>query len=156
MSNVASSLVAWRVFILRIIHREVYVIARRAFVPTKQSPFKRMILLKRRFLSRHKAAPRNDMRFEYDLRYNSSSQSGRSAVRLARLLWEQEVPGSNPGAPTNVLYIHYSQSKPATILCGGNRNCRKAFERTQCRKVKINAGWYPLGIDSHGKLYSTI
>ena len=26
--------------------------------------------------------------------------SGRSAVRLARLLWEQEVPGSNPGAPT--------------------------------------------------------
>ena len=34
------------------------------------------------------------------LRYNSGSLSGRSAARLARLLWEQEVPGSNPGAPT--------------------------------------------------------
>jgi hypothetical protein len=29
VSNVASSLIAWRVFILRIIHRETYVIARR-------------------------------------------------------------------------------------------------------------------------------
>ena len=28
--------------------------------------------------------------------------TGRSAVRLARLLWEQEVPGSNPGAPTDL------------------------------------------------------
>ena len=27
-------------------------------------------------------------------------RSGCSAVRLARLLWEQEVPGSNPGTPT--------------------------------------------------------
>ena len=26
--------------------------------------------------------------------------AGCSAVRLARLLWEQEVPGSNPGTPT--------------------------------------------------------
>ena len=26
--------------------------------------------------------------------------SGCSTVRLARLLWEQEVPGSNPGTPT--------------------------------------------------------
>jgi len=26
--------------------------------------------------------------------------TGRSAAWLARLLWEQEVPGSNPGAPT--------------------------------------------------------
>ncbi len=29
-------------------------------------------------------------------------QSGRGAVWLARLPWEQEVPGSNPGAPTNL------------------------------------------------------
>ena len=27
--------------------------------------------------------------------------SGCSAVRLAHLLWEQGVPGSNPGIPTN-------------------------------------------------------
>jgi hypothetical protein len=27
-------------------------------------------------------------------------ETGRSAARLARLLREQEVPGSNPGAPT--------------------------------------------------------
>ena len=31
---------------------------------------------------------------------NSNMHSGCSAVRLARLLWEQEVPGSNPGTPT--------------------------------------------------------
>lgn len=30
-------------------------------------------------------------------------QPGRSAVRLARTLWEREVPGSNPGAPTSTL-----------------------------------------------------
>ena len=29
-----------------------------------------------------------------------SESAGCSAVRLARLLWEQEVPGSNPGTPT--------------------------------------------------------
>ena len=42
--------------------------------------------------------------------------TGRSAVRLARLLWEQEVPGSNPGAPTisqSTLEHHHS------ILRGG-------------------------------------
>jgi hypothetical protein len=27
-------------------------------------------------------------------------RSGRSVVRLSRLLWEQEVAGSNPAAPT--------------------------------------------------------
>ena len=30
----------------------------------------------------------------------SISNSGCSAVRLAHLLWEQGVPGSNPGIPT--------------------------------------------------------
>ena len=33
----------------------------------------------------------------------NQSLSGCSAVRLARLLWEQEVPGSNPGTPTKKL-----------------------------------------------------
>ncbi len=33
-------------------------------------------------------------------RTSNGGSTGRSAVRLARLLWEQEVPGSNPGAPT--------------------------------------------------------
>ena len=34
---------------------------------------------------------------------NFPSYSGRGAVRLARLLWEQEVGGSNPLAPTECL-----------------------------------------------------
>ena len=29
--------------------------------------------------------------------------TGYSAVRLAYLLWEQGVPGSNPGTPTNFI-----------------------------------------------------
>ncbi len=32
-----------------------------------------------------------------------SESSGCSAVRLAHLLWEQGVPGSNPGTPTEKL-----------------------------------------------------
>ena len=34
----------------------------------------------------------------------SISNSGCSAVRLAHLLWEQGVPGSNPGIPTKRSY----------------------------------------------------
>ena len=30
----------------------------------------------------------------------NESKTGCSAVRLAHLLWEQGVPGSNPGTPT--------------------------------------------------------
>ena len=33
-------------------------------------------------------------------RETKNSYSGCSAVRLAHLLWEQGVPGSNPGTPT--------------------------------------------------------
>src|SRR5205085_11147130 len=32
-------------------------------------------------------------------------RTGRSAAWLARLLWEQEVPGSNPGAPIGILAV---------------------------------------------------
>ena len=34
-------------------------------------------------------------------RFSEVKYSGCSAVRLAHLLWEQGVPGSNPGTPTN-------------------------------------------------------
>jgi hypothetical protein len=41
------------------------------------------------------------------------SETGRSAARLARLLREQEVPGSNPGAPIVKLLSFYELvSKP--------------------------------------------
>ena len=33
-------------------------------------------------------------------RFSEVKYSGCSAVRLAHLLWEQGVPGSNPGTPT--------------------------------------------------------
>ncbi len=35
--------------------------------------------------------------------------TGRSTARLARLLWEQEVAGSNPAAPTNALNSIFQQ-----------------------------------------------
>ncbi len=43
-------------------------------------------------------------------RINSNRLSGRSAARPARLLWEQEVLGSNPSAPT-LFYIYIIYSK---------------------------------------------
>ena len=44
--------------------------------------------------------------------------SGCSAVRLAHLLWEQGVPGSNPGIPTNEKRLTKSQS---LFLCLNKR-----------------------------------
>ena len=38
----------------------------------------------------------NNLSFEFSNKFSS----GCSAVRLAHLLWEQGVPGSNPGTPT--------------------------------------------------------
>ena len=35
-------------------------------------------------------------------------RAGRSVVRLARLLWEQEVAGSNPAAPTRKFEVGLS------------------------------------------------
>ena len=46
---------------------------------------------------------------------NSIEQSERSSPEgLARLLWEQEVPGSNPGAPT----ISHRDTEYAEIFLG--------------------------------------
>lgn len=48
--------------------------------------------------------------------------SGHGAVRLARLLWEQEVAGSNPAAPTereanaNYIAAPVAQSDRATAF----------------------------------------
>ena len=42
--------------------------------------------------------------------------TGRGAVRLARLLWEQEVAGSNPVAPSRLRRIGQ------VIKCGGKHN----------------------------------
>jgi hypothetical protein len=39
---------------------------------------------------------------------------GRSAAWLARLLWEQEVPGSNPGVPTSTQSL---RRPSAFLLC---------------------------------------
>jgi hypothetical protein len=34
------------------------------------------------------------------------NRSGRSVVRSSRLVWDQEVAGSNPAAPTRGMSIH--------------------------------------------------
>jgi hypothetical protein len=38
------------------------------------------------------------------MNYGKLESSGRGAAWLARLLGVQEVPGSNPGGPTNYLF----------------------------------------------------
>ena len=43
-------------------------------------------------------------------------ETGRSAARLARLLREQEVPGSNPGAPILVKRARQSISAGGLVL----------------------------------------
>jgi hypothetical protein len=51
--------------------------------------------------------------------------SGYSAVRLAYLLWEQGVPGSNPGTPT--LIIKHLQSKICKcFFVGYNKRTNKS------------------------------
>ena len=41
---------------------------------------------------------------------NGLQKTGCSAVRLAHLLWEQGVPGSNPGTPTD-------ENQGVTVKC---------------------------------------
>ena len=45
---------------------------------------------------------RNAFVVDPEVLFPSNPISGRGAVRLARLLWEQEVAGSNPVAPTKL------------------------------------------------------
>ena len=55
--------------------------------------------------------------------------TGRSAARLARLLWEQEVPGSNPGAPTEknsvmLFFLFIKTNRPITNAVDSSRQQR--------------------------------
>src|SRR6266536_97138 len=95
VSSVASSFVAWRVFIPNIIHID---------------KIKRLPPESCRKGIQH-------LNFEEYLRYNSGSQSGRGAVRLARLLWEQEVGGSNPLAPTYRQHHHFLHKQQQIWWC---------------------------------------
>ena len=47
----------------------------------------------------------------------NESKTGCSAVRLAHLLWEQGVPGSNPGTPTKQKGLELMQIVSALFLC---------------------------------------
>ena len=54
--------------------------------------------------------------------------SGRSAVRLAHLLWEQGVEGSNPFTPTGLITL-IKKHRPRW------RNGRRARFRCECREA---------------------
>jgi DNA-binding NarL/FixJ family response regulator len=55
-----------------------------------------------------------------------SKQSGCSAARLAHLLWEQGVPGSNPGTPTtSVLYFLQQTAKRHCIYSASSHSLQK-------------------------------
>ena len=45
----------------------------------------------------------------------SAGRTGRSAAWLARLLWEQEVGGSNPPAPTPILTVSRPLGTPRSL-----------------------------------------
>ena len=71
------------------------------------------------------------MNFEDALRYNSALKTGRSAVRLARLLWEQEGPGFESRRPD---YMGgFPRSTATKVICGGAFVCveRKYNERVK-------------------------
>ena len=71
--------------------------------------------------------------------------SGRSAVRLARLLWEQEVPGSNPGAPTRCFMFTFSTAKVCSdIMRGQQKISRYALQQHNTGKsasTRAGAPW---------------
>ena len=67
-------------------------------------------------------------------------RSGCSAVRLARLLWEQEVPGSNPGTPTT----NIERWLIAGYALVSQRSCFDPFSRiTACNTQGQGLLWWP-------------
>lgn len=77
---------------------------------TAAAPFQKINQNKNKHIQKypHKTL---DPIFKFPYNANLSSQSGRSAVRLAHLLWEQGVVSSNPTAPTTLenTQIHHVQ-----------------------------------------------
>ena len=65
--------------------------------------------------------------------------TGRSAAWLARLVWDQEVPGSNPGAPTTWTLWNCAH-RPGGIR-GGHRISAGTVMTTGSCEADVGNGW---------------